>query len=105
MKGEGDRIFEALRYENDGEMCVVEGPFLADGTRNRSEDRTLTVPSTDIIPAPGMPVICIGLEGGEAHLMANMEKRELFLEKTTRLCFISISRKKTWSLLRLSQRI
>eukprot|EP00984_Skeletonema_dohrnii_P009293 scaffold3543_cov90-Skeletonema_dohrnii-CCMP3373.AAC.6 len=68
VKGEGDRIFEALRYENNGEMCVVEGPFLADGTRNRSEDRTLTVPSTDIIPAPGMPVVCIGLEGGEAHL-------------------------------------
>jgi hypothetical protein len=81
VQGEGERFFQALRYENDGEKCVVQGSFLADGSRNKSEEKILIVPSTDIIPAPGMPVICHGLEGDEAHLNGKLgEGREFSRE-------------------------
>jgi hypothetical protein len=50
--------FQALRYENDGEKIVVQGPLpkVLD-ERNVDEEKTLTVESNDIIPMKGTPVV------------------------------------------------
>ncbi|KAL3761499.1 hypothetical protein ACHAWU_006529 [Discostella pseudostelligera] len=50
-----DKIFQALRYENDGEICVIIGPIEDD------EGRPFGVASTLIYPDIGCPVICHGL--------------------------------------------
>eukprot|EP00984_Skeletonema_dohrnii_P029818 scaffold20708_cov118-Skeletonema_dohrnii-CCMP3373.AAC.2 len=52
--------FQALRYENEGDECVVQGP-IAD-PRNDDEEELFSVDSTDIIPFPGTPVVCHGLQ-------------------------------------------
>jgi hypothetical protein len=50
--------FQALQYENDGEICVVQGPI----TKPRQiEDRVHRVVNNRILPAGGCPVICHGL--------------------------------------------
>ena len=63
----GDKIFRALRYENDGEMCVVTGPMITElsaegGQRpvGRAADNTriLHVPSHLIIPGEKCAVNC-----------------------------------------------
>jgi hypothetical protein len=51
--------FEALRYENDGEICVVQGPLLE--PRNIADERMYHIANTLVIPNKGCPVICHGL--------------------------------------------
>lgn len=55
--------FQALRYEDDGEKCVLRGPiassFIWDCTpRNISSQKTFTVASKDIHILVGTPVVC-----------------------------------------------
>ncbi|KAK1740089.1 hypothetical protein QTG54_009039 [Skeletonema marinoi] len=57
--------FQALRYENEGEDCVVQGPIAFES--NVDEEEQCSFDSTDIIPFPGTPVICHGLQKA-AHL-------------------------------------
>jgi len=65
--------FHALRYENDGQSCIVKGPVpeAAGGSRNSMHEEqhmsTLSLPITDVFPGPGTPVVCHGLVEG-AHL-------------------------------------
>ena len=63
----GDKIFWALRYENDGEMCVVTGPMItelsAEGGQRpvgkaADDARILHVPSHLIIPGEKCAVNC-----------------------------------------------
>ena len=62
-KGLGLGIFQALRYEDDGNKYVVKGPISMTGPRNFDEEETLTIESKEIIGfAPGTPVICNGLK-------------------------------------------
>jgi len=59
-------LFQALRYENDGEeSCVVRGPVL-DQRQIELED-VYTMDSIDVIPIVGTPVICHSLQKA-AHL-------------------------------------
>jgi hypothetical protein len=51
--------FQALRYENDGEICVVQGPVTK--PRCKDEEREHHVQSNLIVPAVHCPVICHGL--------------------------------------------
>ena len=52
----------ALRYESDGDRCVVQGPLPMDGeSRNVDEEETFTIPNKDIVSFVGTPVICHGL--------------------------------------------
>ena len=44
-----DKLFQALRYENDGEMCVVMGPLKQ--PRQEDDERTFHVANNLIIPA------------------------------------------------------
>ena len=52
--------FQALRYEEDGGKCVIQGP-IAD-PRNIQSEQMLTVASEDIILGHGTPVVCHGLK-------------------------------------------
>ena len=51
--------FQALRYENDGEICVVQGPITK--PREVDEERIYRVESYLTLPFIGCPVICHGL--------------------------------------------
>jgi hypothetical protein len=85
--------FQALRYENDGEICVIQGPITE--PRNTSDERVHRIKSYLIIPGIGCPVICHGLvsashlngelgevrnikqDGTEIRLGVNFEKKGL----------------------------
>jgi hypothetical protein len=54
-----DKPFQALRYENDGEICVVTGPIKQ--PRQEEDERIFHVASDLIVPNEGCPVICHGL--------------------------------------------
>ena len=72
-----DKPFQALRYENDGEICVVTGPIKQ--PRQEDDERICHVANNLIIPAKGCPVICHGLvsashlngELGEVRALSN----------------------------------
>jgi hypothetical protein len=49
--------FLALQYENDGEICVVTGPFTK--PRITADDRIHRVQSNLIVPTIGCAVICL----------------------------------------------
>jgi len=54
-----DKQFQALQYENDGEICVVTGPI--NQPRQEDDERIFHVANNLVIPAKGCPVICHGL--------------------------------------------
>jgi hypothetical protein len=72
-----DKPFQAMRYENDGEICVVTGPVKQ--PRQEDDEITFHVANNLIIPAKGCPVICHGLvsashlngELGEVRALSN----------------------------------
>ncbi len=61
-----DKPFQALRYENDGEVCVVTGP-VKQPTQEEDDERIFHVASDLIVPIVGCPVICHGLTSA-SHL-------------------------------------
>jgi hypothetical protein len=54
-----DKVFEALRYKNDGEICVVTGPIT--DPRVIEDERIHHIENNLLIPNLGCPVICHGL--------------------------------------------
>ena len=52
--------FQALRYEEDGKKCVVQGPVTK--PRKIKDEETMTVATADIKPVLGTPVVCHGLK-------------------------------------------
>jgi hypothetical protein len=55
-------LFQALRYDNDGEKIILRGPLpKLLNERNVDEEKTFNVESKDIIPKIGTPVVCHGL--------------------------------------------
>jgi len=52
----GPKLFQALRYENDGEICVVQGPIIE--PRRVDDERLYRVESHLIHPIVGCVVIC-----------------------------------------------
>ena len=60
VKSQSARVcFQALRYEDNDNICVVKGPI--EEPRRVSNEKLLRVASDDIMPAKGCPVICHGL--------------------------------------------
>jgi len=61
--------YEALRYENDGKSCVIQGPVPSnlDASRNVDDEKTFSVPSAEILFSLGTPVMLHGLKKA-AHL-------------------------------------
>eukprot|EP00984_Skeletonema_dohrnii_P019425 scaffold9279_cov132-Skeletonema_dohrnii-CCMP3373.AAC.3 len=55
----GSGVFQALRYVNDGERIILQGPLpeCPDDERNADIEKTLTIDSKDVIPLKGTPVV------------------------------------------------
>lgn len=60
--------FLALRYEDGGKKCVVQGPIEAQSKLKASKGETITVDSDRLIYLEGTPVVCHGLEGSLSGL-------------------------------------
>ena len=60
LKSQGGiwKHYRAIRYEDDGESIIVQGPL----SEPRKDEATFSVPSTDILPSLGTPVVCHDLE-------------------------------------------
>ena len=52
-------IFQALRYENGGEICVVTGPITK--PRRKDDERMYHIANNLVIPGKGCAAICHGL--------------------------------------------
>jgi len=73
------KLFQALRYENDVEVCVVMGPVTVTEPRQVDDGKTYRVENRLLLPFAGCPVICHGLvsashlngELGEARTSTN----------------------------------
>ncbi len=59
VKSEDWSEFQVLHYTDDGESCVVQGPVAY--PRNTDEEEQSKIPTLDLIPAEGTPVMCHGL--------------------------------------------
>ena len=62
--------YHALRYDHDGEICIVTGPIMdndSSGENEGGEGQPFGIPRTSVAPAVGCPVICHGLVNA-AHL-------------------------------------
>jgi hypothetical protein len=53
------KLFQAMRYENDGEICVVKGPIIK--PRQVNNERLFHIPCYLALPCQGCPVIAHGL--------------------------------------------
>jgi len=88
-KGRG---YMALRYEEDGKKCIVEGPT------DSNAKQTLTVESDDIIYTIGVPVTCHGLvkashlNGKEGEVRSFDEEKQrheiLFEDESLKPCLV-----------------
>ena len=62
VESEGKTLFyQALKYDDDGMTLVVHGPLngpLAHPLTNIPDSNIKSIPSKDVIPGPGTPVIC-----------------------------------------------
>ena len=58
--------FQALRYENDGKKCILQGPIAQ--PRNVKEEKSFAVATKNITYCYGTPVVCRGLENPFSHL-------------------------------------
>ena len=54
-----------MRYENEGEICIVSGPVTE--PRNTADERTYHIANSQVIPKKGCTVICNGLANA-SHL-------------------------------------
>ena len=65
---EEGEVFQALRYEDSGDKCVVQGPVKKNSHyEGRSKGAVYTVDSSSLLIANGTPIVCQGLVKG-AHL-------------------------------------
>jgi len=59
----GSDVFQALRYESDGERIVLQGPLPEHlDERNVDKEKTLTIDSKDARSLKGTPVVCHSLQ-------------------------------------------
>ena len=73
------KLFQALRYENDGEICIVSGTVAQ--PRSLEDERIYHIASNLVMPKNGMPVICHGLVSashlnGELGEVRNLKQDE-----------------------------
>ena len=59
--------YQALRYEDDGDSCIVQGPVPKNVPRNDDDCQIFSVPSVEISFSLGTPVMLHGLKKA-AHL-------------------------------------
>ena len=76
----GPKLFQALRYENDGEICVVQGPITDKSmfNRNTANEKMYHIANSQVIPSEGCAVICHGLISA-SHMNGELgEVRNIF---------------------------
>ena len=64
---ENGEEFKALRYEDGGDKCVVQGPVKSHYYEGHNECTEYTVDSSSLLITNGTPIVCQGLQKG-AHL-------------------------------------
>jgi hypothetical protein len=74
--------FQVMRYENDGEICVVTGPIIE--PRNLEDERMYHIANNLVIPRKGCAVICRGLLSA-SHLNGELGEVGKHNETGTRL--------------------
>jgi hypothetical protein len=72
-----DEMFQALRYDIDREICVIQGPITE--PRNIDDERMYHIANKLVIPNLGCPVICHGLVStshlnGELGVVRNIKE-------------------------------
>ena len=77
-----DEQFQALRYENDGEICVVTGPITK--PRNTADENIYHIANNLVIPNLGCAVICHGLISA-SHLNGELGEVRNIKRSGTRL--------------------
>ena len=77
-----DGIYQALRYENGGEICIVTGPI---EDEEYDEGRVFRVASAMVYPKPGCPVMCHGLINAP-HLNGKLGEVRSFIEDSSSSC-------------------
>ena len=82
---DSDGTFQAMRYENGGEICVVTGP-IADVTSliadENNEGQLFRVESATVHPKVGCPVICHGLQNAP-HLNGKLGEVRSFAKDSS----------------------
>eukprot|EP00984_Skeletonema_dohrnii_P001522 scaffold486_cov148-Skeletonema_dohrnii-CCMP3373.AAC.3 len=90
----GDGLnYQALRYENDGKSCVIQGPVPRNifEPRNFDDEKTLSVPTAVIYFSLGSPVMLHGLKKA-AHLNGEIGDVREFCQSTDR-CVVHLEGK------------
>ena len=65
---EEGEVFQALRYEDSGDKCIVQGPVKKGiNYEGRNKGTVYTVDSSSLLITNGTPIICRGLQKA-AHL-------------------------------------
>ena len=57
--GDEINVFQALRYEEDGDKCVAQGPIM-EPVRDTQAEQMFTVAASDLMFVFGTPVVCHG---------------------------------------------
>lgn len=99
-------LFQILRYETDGQMCVVKGPV----TKPEQDQKSFHVACDLILPADGSPVICCGLVSA-THLNGEMAevKEQMFgnngIQLKVHFFGSKINGKRTWGVKPVNLRV
>jgi hypothetical protein len=85
--------YQALRYENDGKSCVIQGPVPKNifEPRNVDNEKTFSVPTAVIYFSLGSPVMLHGLKKA-AHLYGEIGDVREFCQSTDR-CVVHLDDK------------
>ena len=59
--------YKALRYIENGDKCVLQGPLAKPRLEEAEEIKTIVVESDKVLILPGVPVVCHGLKNA-SHL-------------------------------------
>jgi hypothetical protein len=81
---DSDGTFQALRYENGGEICVVTGPIADVTSLIADEGQLFRVESAMVHPKVGCPVICNGLQNAP-HLNGKLGEVRSFAKDSSRV--------------------
>jgi hypothetical protein len=86
-----DKVFQAMQYETDGEICVATGPIT--DPRNKADERIHHIENNLMIPNLGCPVICHGLLSA-SHLNGELgEVRHFKQDETGMRCAVYFENK------------
>ena len=73
-------LFQTLRYEDDGEICIVTGPIIK--PRQVDDEQEYRFANDLIFPTSGCPVICRGLVSA-SHLNGKLGEVRAFVKQPT----------------------